>query len=115
MKKLVAFFGILALLSCNNDAPSKETLPSIPVENITATKDQKERRAGSEAYCKAHNVPVYKNPNALFPDAEEEVAIRTKDEVVDRALALYYLGLKSEGLEQRHLDQINKNFNINHP
>lgn len=83
-----------------------------PIENTTATKDQLDRRIQSEEYCKAHNVPIYKNPNSLFVDSEDKVTIRTQDEVVDRVLALCYIGLKSEGLEQKHLDQMDKDFNI---
>ena len=83
-----------------------------PVENIDPTKDQQERRARSEAYCKANDIPVYINPNALFVDPEEVVTTRTKDEVVDRALALCYIGLKSEGLEQEILDKIDADFKI---
>ena len=82
------------------------------VENITATKDQQERRIQSENYCKSHNIPVYTNPNSLFVDPEDKVTIRSKDEVVDRALALCYIGLKSEGLEQQPLDKMDKDFNI---
>ena len=70
-----------------------------PVENITATKEQQDRRSQSEAYCKAHNIPLYANPNSLFVDPEEKVTIRPQDEVVDRALVLCYIGLKSEGLD----------------
>ena len=84
----------------------------MPVENIVATDDQKERRKQSEEYCKSHGVPVYSNPNALFVDPEIQITTRTKDEVVDRALALCYLGLKSEGLAQKHLDQMDKDFTI---
>ncbi len=83
-----------------------------PVENISATADQKDRREKSERYCKSKNIPIYKNPNSLFVEPEEKVTLRLKDEVVDRALALVYLGLKSEGLEQEHLDKMNKEFNI---
>jgi len=92
-----------------NSAPHTITKP---VENISATKEQLERRARSEEYCKAKNIPVYKNPNALFVDTDEQVTIRTQDEVVDRALALCYIGLKSEGLEQNHLDQMDNDFGI---
>jgi hypothetical protein len=103
----------LTLFSCNNNDKSKvETPITKPVENIIATKDQQDRRINSENYCKAHNVPIYTNPTALFVDPEDKVTIRTKDEVVDRALALCYIGLKSEGLEQKHLDKIDKDFNI---
>src|SRR5436190_19927360 len=104
---------IIAILSCNSNHNSKAAAPiEIPVENINATKDQKERRSQSEAYCKIHNIPVYSNPNSLFVDPENEVTTRTKDEVVDRALALCYIGLKSEGLEQIHLEKMDKDFNI---
>jgi len=102
MKRILVFILISFLFSCNNSDKSKVTAPiTKPVENITATKDQQERRLQSEAYCKIHNIPVYGNPNSLFVDPEEKVTIRTKDEVVDRALALCYIGLKSEGLDQR--------------
>ena len=83
-----------------------------PVENIAATKDQLERRARSEKYCALKEIPIYKNPASLFVDPEEKVTIRTRDEVVDRALALCYIGLKSEGLEEKHLDQMDRDFNI---
>ena len=101
----------IILLSCNNN--SKVDIPiTKPVETITATKDQQDRRSQSENYCKAHNIPVYANPNSLFVDPENQVTIRSQDEVVDRALALCYIGLKSEGLEQEHLDKMDKDFNI---
>jgi hypothetical protein len=85
---------------------------SIPVTNITATPQQRERRARSEEICTSRNIPIYKNPNSLFVDSDEMVSIRTQDEVVDRALALMYIGLKSEGLEQVHLDRVDAEFNI---
>jgi hypothetical protein len=89
-----------------------ETSIRKPVENIIATKDQRDRRTQSEEYCKAHHVPVYANPNSLFVDPEDKVTIRTQKEVVDRALALCYIGLKSEGLEQQYLDEMEREFNI---
>ena len=112
--------GLLTtLFGCgqNNSTSNKEnnsTLPPItkPVENISATKEQAARRAKSEEYCKSKNIPVYQNPNSLFVETDEKVNIRTQDEVVDRALALCYIGLKSEGLEQKHLDQMDKDFGI---
>lgn len=113
MKNLYLFALAWIVLSCSTkDASKTEMSNAVSVQNINATTDQKERRGRSEAYCQAHDVPFYSNPNSLFVDPEDSVAIRTKDEVVDRALALCYIGLKSEGLEQRHLDMMDKNFNI---
>jgi len=104
---------VIALFSCNNNSKPVNTAQiTKPVENIQATPAQKHRRAQSEAYCKAHNIPVYSNPNSLFVDDDNEVTIRTKDEVADRALALCYIGLKSEGLEQSKLDLFYNKYHI---
>jgi hypothetical protein len=118
--KIILTMGILATIFGCGKNKSKGESPDQPetqsitkaVENITATKDQIERRTKSEDFCKSKNIPVYSNPNSLFVDSESNVTIRTKDEVVDRALALCYLGLKSEGLEQEQLDKMDKEFNI---
>ena len=118
--KIVLIMGILSTIfgcgqnkSKGENSDELETQPiTKPVENITATKDQIERRTKSEDFCKSKNIPIYKNPNSLFVDSESNVTIRTQDEVVDRALALCYLGLKSEGLEQEQLDKMDKEFNI---
>lgn len=122
MKKLTTLLtmGILAtLFGCGQNNTNKATSENSatqpitkPVENIAATKEQVERRAKSEEFCKSKNVPVYKNPNSLFVETDDKVNIRTQDEVVDRALALCYIGLKSEGLEQERLDKMDKDFNI---
>lgn len=113
MKRILSIALISTMASCgNHDNPKAETRASIPVENISPTKDQQERRMSSEAYCKNYNIPVYSNPNALFVDPEVQVNIRTQDEVVDRALALCYIGLKGEGLEQNHLYKMDKGYNI---
>lgn len=122
MKKLKALLtmGLLTtLFGCGqNNSKSNTTensaTPTItkPVENISATKEQIERRAKSEEFCKSKNIPIYKNPNSLFVETDEKICIKTQDEVVDRALALCYIGLKSEGLEQKHLDQMDKDFGI---
>lgn len=110
MKKLSFAFFALVLLACQ----TKTDPPVItkPAEQITATKDQSERRKRSELYCEAHHIPIFKGPNSMFSDAEEEVTIRAKDEVVDRALALCYIGVKSEGLEQKYLDKMDKAYGI---
>lgn len=105
--------------NCGQNNPNQKNIENqdtkaitIPVEHISPSPAQTERRLRSEEYCKNRNIPVYENPNALFVNSDEQVQIRTKDEIVDRALALCYIGLKSEGLEQEHLDQMDKDFGI---
>jgi hypothetical protein len=112
MKNYVGLLIIATSFSCGNPKPDNKAAISVPVENIKATQAQKDRRALSEAYCKVHNIPVYSNPNSLFMDDDSQITIRTKDEVVDRALALCYIGLKSEGLDQNKLDLLNKKYHI---
>ncbi len=122
MKKLTTAFTsalMFTILSCSHGQQKgkKEGEPSatpvtVPVTNISATKDQLERRARSEAICKANGIPVYQNPNSLFVEPEEKVMLRTQDEVVDRALSLCYIALKSEGLQQEELDKMDKDYGI---
>ena len=94
------------------DGQQTQPVATIPVEKVKPTPDQAERRERSEAYCKAHNVPVYVNPTAFFTDPEDSVTIRSKDEVVDRALALRYIALKGDSLDQSSLDQMSLDFDI---
>ena len=112
MKKYVGLVMIAASLSCNNHKPDDKAAISVPVEHIEPTQAQKERRAQSEAYCKAHGVPVYSNPNAMFLDDDSQVTLRTPNEVADRALALCFIGLKSDGLEQSKLDFFSNKYNL---
>lgn len=91
---------------------SASQLATKPVENIVPTKDQVRRRAVSEAYCTSKGIPIYRNPNSLFVDPEKRIHVRTHREVVDRALALLYVGLKSEGLAQKLLDSLDKEYTI---
>lgn len=110
---------LFSLFGCGQESKKSENnsdniIPTVTklVENISATDDQKERRAKSEKICKSNGIPIYKNPNSLFVAPEKEVELRAKDEVVDRAIALLYLGLKSEGLEQVHLDKMEEDYGI---
>jgi Domain of unknown function (DUF4272) len=117
--KFPLMFLTVTLFSCGNNTDNSKSQPIITepvitknVENITATKDQQERRAKSEEFCKSKNIPVYKNPNSLFVDPEEKVKIRTKDEIVDRAIALCYLEVKSEGADKKMLADFDKKYNV---
>jgi len=111
--KYCAFLALLGACSCQPQQPA--TLPArgtVPVEHVVATKDQQARRAQSEAYCRAHGIPYYKNPTAMFVAAEAEATLRTPDQVVDRALALCFIGLKSEGLAPARLAEIDSAYHI---
>jgi hypothetical protein len=108
-----AFLALLPLLSCQGQQPADSPARvGVPVEHVVATKDQQARRAQSEAYCRAHEIPYYKNPTAMLTDSEAEAILRTKDQVVDRALALCFTGLKSEGMKEAQLAEIDKAYHI---
>ena len=112
--RILILMGLVSILfGCGKEKKiNSESSITKPVENISATLDQKERRSASEEICKSKGIPIYENPNSLFVQSENEVQLRQKDEVVDRAIALLYLGLKSEGLEQVHLDKVDKVFQV---
>lgn len=108
MNKLWLAFITLSLCSCSDNS----TPITKPAEKITATHDQAIRREKSERYCRSHNIPIYENPNALFIDPEEKVVIRSREDVIDRALALCYMGLKGEGLDRKYLDKMDHDYDI---
>lgn len=113
MQKTYLIFSLLPLLSCQGQQPAESSARvGVPVEHVVATNDQQARRAQSEAYCRAHGVPYYRNPTAMFTDSEAETTLRTKDQVVDRALALCFVGLKSEGMEEAQLAEIDRAYHI---
>ena len=116
--KIVVTAGVMSsLLSCGHAPPApvqevKMEMPVVskPVEHITPTADQQRRRTASEAICKAHNIPVYKDPNALFVASEDSVTIRTKEEVIQRMLALCFMELKSENGNKAVLADFNRQY-----
>lgn len=61
------------------------------------TEDQIDRKKRSERFCVTLNIPYL--ASLPYLESEEEATIRAKDEVVDRTLALFYVGLKSEAIE----------------
>jgi hypothetical protein len=76
------------------------------------TEDQVERRKRSETFCIKNNIPVYQNPGSLFVESETTVSLRTKDEVVDRAIALCFTEVKSEGPEKQMLNDFAARYNV---
>ncbi len=112
MIRILLAISILAIIACNNNRSKDKAAITKEVEHITPTKDQLERRLRSEGYCKSRYIPVYQNPNALFVEAEEKVTLRTTDEVVDRAIALCYLELKSEKADAKMLADFDKRYRV---
>lgn len=82
-------------------------------EQTPILEDQRIRRQKSESICLENNIPIYQNPNSLFVESETNVKIRTKDEVVDRAISLCYVELKSEGAANELLKKFDEKYNVN--
>ena len=72
--------------------------------------DQTDRKAKSIAFCELNKIPTIKHLPCI--DSESFAKIRTKEEIVNRALALCYLGLKSEGLEKEGLTRFDSIYNV---
>lgn len=81
-------------------------------EQLPVLDDQRSRRQKSEIICNKYDVPIYKNPNSLFVESETTAKIRSKDEVVNRAIALCYMELKSENPEKELLDSFLAKYNV---
>lgn len=110
---------LVTVFGCNGERPQNKPLTiaavkqlSVPVENVQGTAEQIQRRKRSEKICTAYAVPVYPNPNAMFLDPADQISIRTKDEIIDRAIALCYLELKSEKADKKTLKEFAKKYNV---
>ncbi len=79
-------------------------------KNDTATSRQQGRKEGAEQLLVQSGVPINKNL-PYTPDASQ-VRLRSKDEVVDRLLALFTVAVKAEGLEGEPLQNFAQNFNV---
>jgi hypothetical protein len=80
------------------------------MEEAGCTPEQESRKEKSETYCEENKVVV----NTFLPCIEDESTanIRSKEEVIERTLALCYIGLKSEQLEQIHLDSFEEKYTL---
>ena len=90
-----------------DDYPEDMDVPDIPEDLYP---DQKERKARSMAYLVEHQVPTLDNLPVIH--SEQTVTLRSKDEVVDRVLALCFIGLRSEGLEADQLARFDRKYNV---
>lgn len=81
-------------------------------EQLLILSDQKARRLRSESICAEYNVPIYNNPNSLFVESKTTVKIRSEEEVIDRAIALCYLEIKSEGAENELMESFDAKYRV---
>lgn len=70
-----------------------------PQENIL--EDQRIRKNKSEAFLHENGIKINKNLPAII--SENEVELRSKDEIINRVYALLIISAKGEGVEQEHL------------
>jgi hypothetical protein len=111
MKRSWLLFLLTLLVSCDNTKRLGAGF-TIPAPQINPTKDQAERRKRSETFCAKHAIPIYSNPHSLFLDPEDEITIRSQDSVVDRVLAIWYAGYKSEGVDKATLAKMDLKYGI---
>jgi hypothetical protein len=92
------------LRSSGADDPSAEGLVPLPSPPAAPpiSAEALERRARSEARLKSEGIPV--NPDLPVIESSDTVRIRSRDDVVDRTLALSIVAVKGEGLEQEHVE-----------
>jgi Domain of unknown function (DUF4272) len=111
---IVSFCSLLFSCGNSNEKIDNNVIAEVKIdlseEEKNATPDQKERKKRSDDFLQAEGIPFYKG--AFYVDSEANAKIRTKDEIVDRALALCYLGVKSEGLDKKSLQDFDKKYNI---
>lgn len=110
MKTVYSLCLSLLFMGCHFGRPSSP--PAVAAEHVDPTQEQTDRRKRSEAICAAHNVPIYKDPHAMFTDPEDSVTLRPKDTVADRALALRYIAIKGDGADSEVLDAMYNAFTI---
>jgi hypothetical protein len=101
------------LIACGQS--NKKSLSDIKekiqeMENAELSQDQIDRRNQSIDYCKKYKIPTIDHLPCI--ESEDSVAIRSKSDILARALALSYLGLKSEGLDENRLGAYDKKYSI---
>jgi len=103
-------FAMISFISCTqkNNTLEERKEKINEAESISLTADQTERRNKSIDYCKKHSIPTIEHLPCI--ESEAEVKIRNQDEVIGRVFALCYLGLKSEGLEKKHLNEFDQKY-----
>lgn len=79
-------------------------------DNNELTQDQIARKAKSIAYLKHCQIPVFEH--LPYIESEEETTLRTKEEIVNRAIALCYMGLWSEDQKNEGLKTFEDRYDV---
>jgi hypothetical protein len=112
----ILFFSILFLFAaCEPSGKQKTELDQrkekIEVhEQQPVSAEQKQRKEKSIKYLKSKAVDLIDHLPVIAGDAE--TTIRSQEEILNRAIVLSYMGLKSEGLEKELLDGFEKKYQI---
>ena len=111
----LAFLVTVAMLAaCKRDPGSAgdgapiTNAPAAPPVFGQPTAEQASRKARSEALLAAANVKV--SPALPVIAGEALAAMRTKDQVVDRAIALLIVAMKGDGLPQPIVDRVRNDY-----
>ena len=75
-----------------------------PADEYTA--EQLERKSRSEGFLNKNGIKINKNLPCV--PTSEEIKIRSKKEIIDRAYALLITAVKGEGIEQQLMERIVK-------
>ncbi len=111
MKKYILLAMLIVLSSlyamANDLAPRKEYIKKLEEKTSELAKKRKLR---SEIILKKFNVPI----NSYLPYIEDEngALVRTKEEIVNRALSLLVVAMKAEGLDQNTTMSIIKDYDL---
>jgi hypothetical protein len=79
-------------------------------EEYELSEDQLRRKAKSIAYLKHCQIPVFEHLPCI--ESEEETTLRTKEEIVERAIALCYIGIRSEDPKNEALKAYEEKYNV---
>ncbi|MEH0153459.1 DUF4272 domain-containing protein [Limibacter armeniacum] len=107
------FFWVIActsVFSQNEDTSTEKERVIEEKEFSDETANQVDRKQKSLDYCKQHGIPTADHLKKI--KEEDQVVLRTKEEIVNRALALCYIGLKSEGIEDSYLTTFESKYNL---
>ena len=113
--RLCLSLAMAGILGCSRQAPAPDAQLEVRRQEIQAresktSEEGEARKARSIAILKAEKVPFIEHLPAI--ETESESKRRTTEEVAARAMALCFVALKAEGLEQEIIDEVVQEYRI---